>query len=51
MEKLDLHTPDLVKKNIEAIAAAFPNVITEVRDEQGNVQRAVDFDLLKQELN
>ena len=51
MEKLNLTSPDLVQKNIEAIAAAFPNVITEVRDEQGNLQRAVDFDLLKQELS
>ena len=51
MEKLNLTSPDLVQKNIEAIAAAFPNVITEVKDAQGNLQRAVDFDLLRQELS
>lgn len=51
MEKLNLTSPDLVQKNIAAIAAAFPDVITEVRDEQGNLQRGVDFDLLRQELS
>ena len=51
MEKLNLTSPDLVQKNIEAIAAAFPSVITEVKDSQGNLQRAVDFDLLRQELS
>ena len=51
MEKINLQSPDLVQKNIEAIAAAFPNVITEAKDAQGNLQRAVDFDLLRQELS
>lgn len=51
MEKLNLTSPDLVQKNIEAIAAAFPSVITEVKDAQGILQRAVDFDLLRQELS
>lgn len=51
MEKLNQTSPDLVQKNIAAIAAAFPDVITEVRDEQGNLQWGVDFDLLRQELS
>ena len=51
MEKINLNTPDLVQKNIEAIAAAFPNAITEVFDEKGRAQRAVDFEVLKQELS
>lgn len=51
MEKLNLNSPDLVQKNMEAIAAAFPSVITEVKDAQGILQRAVDFDLLRQELS
>lgn len=42
---------DLTQKNIEKIAELFPNVITEVRDENGKLKRAVDFDLLKQELS
>lgn len=32
MDKLKMQTPDLTDKNIEQIAALFPNVITEVED-------------------
>ncbi|MDR6193295.1 site-specific DNA-methyltransferase [Siphonobacter sp. SORGH_AS_0500] len=39
-------SPDQVNKNLEALAALFPNCITET--ENG---KAVDFDLLKQELS
>lgn len=42
---------DLTQANIDKIAELFPNVITEARDEQGKIKRAVDFDLLKQELS
>ena len=41
----------MTDKNIEQIAALFPNVITETKDENGNLKRAVDFDLLKQTLS
>jgi len=51
MEKLKMETKDLVQENIEKLAKIFPGVITEVRDEQGNLTRAVDFELLKQELS
>ncbi|MBB1514264.1 site-specific DNA-methyltransferase [Tessaracoccus sp. MC1627] len=51
MEKRTLHTPDLTARNIERIAALFPQVITESRDPEGNVTLAVDFDLLRQELS
>ena len=51
MDKLKMTTPDLTDKNIEQIAAFFPNVITETRDENGTVKKAVDFDLLKQALS
>ena len=43
--------PNLTDMNIEKIGALFPNVITETRDENGNIKRAVDFDLLKQVLS
>lgn len=49
MEKLKMHSPDLVAGNIEKIAALFPNCITEAKDADGKITRAVDFDLLKQE--
>jgi adenine-specific DNA-methyltransferase len=51
MEKLKMHSPDLVAGNIEKIAALFPNCITEAKDATGKLSRAVDFDLLKQELS
>ena len=46
-----MQTPDLTDKNIEQIARLFPNVITETKDEEGTVKKAVDFDLLKQVLS
>ena len=51
MDKLKMSTPDLTDKNIEQIGSLFPNVITETRDENGAVKKAVDFDLLKQALS
>lgn len=51
MTKLKLHTPDLTAANVERIAALFPNCITEAADEKGEIRRAIDFDLLKQELS
>ena len=51
MDKLKMQSPDLTQKNIEVIEKFFPNVITEVRDEDGTLKKAVDFDLLKQELS
>jgi len=46
LEKLNLLSPDLVNENLEKLAALFPNCITETAE-----GKAVDFDLLKQELN
>jgi len=51
MKKLSMKSVDLTQKNIDNIAELFPNVITEVRDENGKLKRAVDFELLKQELS
>lgn len=51
MDKLKLHTPDLTAENIEKIAALFPNCVAEAKDSQGQVKRAIDFDLLRQELS
>lgn len=51
MNHLTMKSTDLTQVNIGKIAELFPNVITEARDEQGIIKRAVDFDLLKQELS
>ncbi|WP_154578692.1 site-specific DNA-methyltransferase [Arthrobacter sp. BL-252-APC-1A] len=44
-------SPDLTQVNIETLSAMFPNAITETLDDAGNVQKSVDFDLLRQELS
>lgn len=46
IEKLDLQSPDLVNANFEKLAELFPNCVTESAE-----GKAIDFDLLKQELN
>ena len=51
MDKMKMRTPDLTDENIERLAALFPNVITEIKDEGGTIKKAVDFDLLKQVLS
>jgi adenine-specific DNA-methyltransferase len=51
MEKLRPHSPSLTERNIDKIAGLFPGVITESRDPDGGLVRAVDFDLLRQELS
>lgn len=51
MEKLEMHTADLAKENYEKLAALFPNAVTETIDEEGHVIRAIDKDVLMQEIN
>lgn len=50
-DTLDMHTPNLVDDNVKKIMALFPNCITESEDENGKLKKAVDFDLLRQELS
>ena len=51
MDKLKMQSENLVDENVEKIALAFPNCVTEGKDENGQVVKLVDFDLLKQELS
>ena len=51
MEHLTMHSVDGVTQNVERIAALFPNCVTERKGEDGSVQRAIDFDMLRQELS
>jgi adenine-specific DNA-methyltransferase len=46
-----MHSPDLTARNIDRIAELFSTVVTETVDAEGAVSRAVDFDLLRQELS
>lgn len=51
MDKLSFETDNFVKKNIEKIESLFPNVITEMKDEDGKLKKGIDFEKLKQELS
>ncbi|AEE91013.1 Site-specific DNA-methyltransferase (Adenine-specific) [Tepidanaerobacter acetatoxydans Re1] len=51
MKKLKMKSKNLTKENIERIGKLFPNVITEIKDEDGNITHAIDFELLQQELS
>jgi adenine-specific DNA-methyltransferase len=51
MDKLKMSTPNLADNNFAALAAMFPNAVTETIDENGEVVRAIDADILAQEIN
>ena len=51
MEKLTQETVNFTEKNIDRIAALFPSVVTETKDADGKLKRAVNFDQLKQLLS
>lgn len=51
MDKLKMHTPNKADENYKKLAELFPNAITETIDENGEVVRAIDKDVLMQEIN
>lgn len=51
MEKLKMHSLDKLNDNILKIGKLFPNCVTERKNEKGEVERAIDFDMLRQELS
>ena len=51
MDKLKMHSVNKVDENIAKIGAMFPNCLTERKNENGEVEYAIDFDMLKQELS
>lgn len=50
-DKLNMHTSNLADNNFAALAAMFPNAVTETVDENGEVIRTIDADVLAQEIN
>ncbi len=50
-EKLDMKSMNITEDNVKKIQALFPNVVTEIMDEDGKFKLAIDFDALKQELS
>lgn len=51
MNKLKMQTPNIANENYEKLAALFPNAVTETIDENGEVVRAIDKDVLMQEIS
>ncbi|MDR1895800.1 MAG: site-specific DNA-methyltransferase, partial [Prevotellaceae bacterium] len=47
MDKLKMQSADITGSNIEKMATLFPNVVTEVKGENGMLRKAIDFDKLK----
>lgn len=50
MDKIERQTADLTAENVERLAKLFPNVMTEVREPDGTLRHAVDFDALREQL-
>ncbi len=51
MEKMRMETPDMTSENVEKIGSLFPNCITETKDENGKLKKAINFEILKQMLS
>ena len=51
MEKLKMHTPDLAEEKFNKLASLFPNAVTESKGKEGNIVRAIDADVLQQEIS
>lgn len=51
MDKLKMHTPNKADDNFKKLAELFPNAVTEMINENGEVVRAIDKDVLMQEIS
>ncbi|MEE5993947.1 MAG: site-specific DNA-methyltransferase [Oscillospiraceae bacterium] len=51
MEKMKMESANLTDKNIEKIAALFPNCITETADKNGKLKKAINFEMLRSMLS
>lgn len=45
-----MQTMDMAERNIELLGQLFPNCLTEAKNAEGKLVRAIDFDKLRQEL-
>ncbi|WP_198662322.1 site-specific DNA-methyltransferase, partial [Exiguobacterium sp. TNDT2] len=50
-EKLTMHTANVADANFNTLAKLFPNAVTETVDKSGKVIRAIDAEVLAQEIN
>lgn len=51
MDKLKLQTPNKSDENFKKLSVLFPNAVTETINENGELVRAIDKDILMQEIN
>lgn len=51
MDRLKMQTANKADKNFKKLAEMFPNAVTETINENGEVVRAIDKDVLMQEIN
>jgi len=51
MEKLPQETPDLTQQNIDRLAELFPSAVTETKNADGTLKKAINFTTLKQLLS
>lgn len=51
MDKLKMQTVNKADENFKKLAAMFPNAVTETIDENGEAVRAIDKDVLMQEIS
>lgn len=46
-----MQTPNMADENLKRLTEIFPNIVTETIDEDGNVVRAIDKNMLEQEIS
>lgn len=51
MDKMRMESINITAQNIEKIGAIFPNCITEMKDMNGKLKKAINFDMLRQMLS
>lgn len=51
MDKMKMESTNILSNNIEKIAELFPNCITETTDDNDNLKKAINFELLRQMLS
>ena len=51
MDKMKMQTVNKADENYKKLAEMFPNAVTAAIDEDGEVVRAIDKDMLMQEIN
>ena len=45
MDKMRMESEDIQQENVKKIAAMFPNCVTEARDEEGHLKKAINLAL------